>query len=90
MTNFIHGLSRILLYFDHNNIPAFNMSIFSVKEDEDFRINARICPRLLPRPIGNSDRAYLQTLHKESYTVRPPEALCQEVRDIFNAGERGT
>ena len=82
--SFLQGLSRVLQYFGHNNIPSFNMSVFSHKEDEHFRINARICPRLLPRPIGNSDRAYLQTLHKESYTVRPPESLCRELREIFN------
>ena len=82
--NFLQGLSRVLHYFGQENIPAFNMSIFSVKEDEDFRINARISPRLLPRPIGNSDRAYFQTLHKEPCTVRPPESLCQKVKEIFN------
>lgn len=83
VNNFIQGLSRTLLYFDHNNIPAFNVSIFSTKEDANFRVNAKICPRLLPRPIGNSDRAYLQVLHKESYTVRPPEAICPKVRKVF-------
>lgn len=82
--SFLQGLSRVLQYFGQKDIPAFNMSIFSHKKDENFRINARICPRLLPRPIGNSDRAYLQTLHKESYTVRPPESVCPELREIFN------
>jgi galactose-1-phosphate uridylyltransferase len=81
---FLQGLSRVLQYFGQKDIPSFNMSIFSHKEDEDFRINARICPRLLPRPIGNSDRAYLQTLHKESATVIPPESVCPELREIFN------
>jgi len=82
---FLQGFSRILYYFNQENIPAFNMSIFSVKDDEHFRVNARICPRLLPRPIGNSDRAFLQTLHKESATVRSPESLCPRARKIFNA-----
>ncbi len=82
--DFLQGLSRILVYFDHEGIPAFNASIFSVKDEEHFRVNARICPRLLPRPIGNSDRAYLQILHKESSTVKPPESLCQKVREFFS------
>ncbi len=84
VSNFLHGLSRILRYFGQENIPAFNMSIFSVKEDGDFRINARICPRLLTRAIGNSDRTYFFTLHKEPCTVRPPEYICPKVREIFN------
>jgi len=83
LEDFLQGLSRILVYFDHERIPSFNVSIFSIKEEEHFRINARICPRLLPRPIGNSDRAYLQILHKEPYTVKHPESLCQTVREIF-------
>lgn len=83
IANFLQGLSRVLQYFGQENIPAFNMSIFSVKEYEDFRINGRISPRLLTRPIGNSDRAYFQTLHKEPCTVRPPEPLSQKVREFF-------
>ena len=82
---FLQGLSRVLRYFEQENIPSFNLSIFSVKEDDYFRVNARICPRLLPRPIGNSDRAYLQTLHKESYTIRPPESVCPNLRELFAA-----
>jgi galactose-1-phosphate uridylyltransferase len=78
-----HGRSKLLNYFGQENIHAFNMSIFSVKEDEDFRINARICPRLLTRAIGNSDRAYLYTLHKEPYTVMPPESLCLKLKESF-------
>jgi len=83
ISGFLQGLSRVLQYFGQENIHAFNMSIFSVKEDEDFRINARICPRLLTRDIGNSDRAYMYTLHKEPYTVKPPESVCPKVREIF-------
>jgi UDPglucose--hexose-1-phosphate uridylyltransferase len=81
---FLEGLSRVIQYFGHKNIPSFNMAIFSHKQDGDFRINAKICPRLLPRPIGNSDQAYLQVIHKESSTVRPPESLCPELREMFN------
>ena len=83
LMDFIQGLSKVFLYFGQENIHSFNMSIFSLKEDADFRMNAKICPRLHPRPIGNSDRAYLQTLHKESYSIRPPESVCQEVKEFF-------
>jgi len=79
--SFLKGLSGVLSYFREQNIPSFNMSIFSVRDDRNFRVNARICPRLLPRPIGNSDMAYLQMLHRESFCVRPPESECPRVRD---------
>jgi UDPglucose--hexose-1-phosphate uridylyltransferase len=82
---FLQGLSSVLRYFEQENIPSFNLSAFSVKDDDYFRVNARICPRLLPRPIGNSDRAYLQTLHKESYAIRPPESVCPTLKEVFAA-----
>ena len=77
------GLSRTLKYFLQENIYSFNVSIFSTKEEESHRVNARICPRLLPRPIGNSDIAYPQMMHKESFTVRPPEVVVsKDERDV--------
>jgi hypothetical protein len=65
------------------NIYSFNVSIFSAKEEKSHRVNARICPRLLPRPIGNSDIAYPQMMHKESFTVRPPEAVREKLLQAF-------
>jgi len=80
---FLKGLSKILKYFLDENVYSFNLSIFSTKEDESHRVNARVCPRLLPRPIGNSDIAYPQMIHKESFTVRPPEAVRENLLNAF-------
>jgi UDPglucose--hexose-1-phosphate uridylyltransferase len=80
---FLKGLSKILKYFLQENVYSFNLSIFSTKEDESHRVNARMCPRLLPRPIGNSDIAYPQMMHKESFTVRPPEAVRKNLLNAF-------
>lgn len=79
----IKGLSKILKYFSLENIFSFNMSLFFVREDDYFRINGRVCPRLLTREIGNSDQTYFQTIHKEPYSVWPPESVCQRIREIF-------
>lgn len=80
---FLKGLSKILKYFLDENVYSFNVSMFSVKDEEGHRVNARMCPRLLPRPIGNSDIAYPQMMHKESFTVRPPEAVPENLRSAF-------
>lgn len=80
---FLEGLTKVLAYFRQQNIFSFNVSIFSARDEPAFRINARVCPRLLPRPIGNSDMAYFQMLHKEPFTVRRPESVCQELKDFF-------
>jgi len=83
LDDFLEGLSRVIRYFGLNDILSFNVSVFSVRKDEHFRMNAKICPRLFPRPIGNSDMAYLQAIHREAFVVRPPEAVCQELRNVF-------
>lgn len=80
---FIQGLAKILKYLSLENIYSFNMSLFFVREDEYFRINGRVCPRLLTRAIGNSDQTYFQTIHKETYSVWPPESVCRRVKEIF-------
>ena len=83
LESFLKGLSNILKYLVEENVYSFNVSIFSTKGEKSHRVNARICPRLLPRPIGNSDIAYPQMMHRESFTVRPPEAVCQKMKDFF-------
>lgn len=80
---FLEGLSRILSYFRQQNLFSFNLSLFSVRDEPGFRTNGRVCPRLHPRPIGNSDMSYLQTLHREPYVVRRPEAVCSELKAFF-------
>ena len=85
--SFVEGLSRILKYYHSQNIYSFNMGLFSVRQDDDFRINAKICPRLLPRDIGNSDQTYFQTVHKEPCSIWRPESICPIVRDFFNDGQ---
>ncbi|MBN1277524.1 MAG: hypothetical protein JXA35_08515 [Deltaproteobacteria bacterium] len=84
INSFLTGLSKVFSYFNRQNILSFNMSVFSVKDEEHFRLNAKICPRLLPRPIGNSDQAYLQAVHNEPFCVRPPESLCKKVKEFFD------
>jgi galactose-1-phosphate uridylyltransferase len=80
---FLKGLTRTLKYFLEENIYSFNVSIFSVRDEKNHRLNARVCPRLLPRPIGNSDIAYPQMMHKESFTVRPPESVREKILQAF-------
>lgn len=80
---FLSGLESVLRYFRDQDLFSFNVSVFSVRGDDSFRINARICPRLLPRAIGNSDMAYFQALHKEPFCVRRPESVCSELRPYF-------
>lgn len=83
LSPFLDGLSRILRAYLEENVHSFNVALFAVRDAPNFRINARICPRLLPRPIGNSDVACPQILHRESFTVYPPESVCAAFRTFF-------
>ena len=83
LSPFLEGLARVFQYFLEQNLYSFNATLFAVRDSERFRVNSRICPRLLPRPIGNSDIAYPQMLHREPFTVYPPESVCARVREVF-------
>jgi galactose-1-phosphate uridylyltransferase len=85
LDGFLNGLTRILKYFLEENIYSFNVSVFSTREEKSHRVNARICPRLFPRPIGNSDIACPQMMHRESFTVRPPEAVREKLLQVFRS-----
>ncbi len=78
---FLEGLSAILTYYHTLNLFSFNVSIFSFRFEEHFRVNARILPRLALRDIGNSDYTFLQAVHKENACVYSPELVCQEIRE---------
>ena len=78
---FLEGLSAILAYYHTLNLFSFNVSIFSFRFEEHFRVNARILPRLALRDIGNSDYTFLQAVHKENASVYAPESVCQQIRE---------
>jgi galactose-1-phosphate uridylyltransferase len=80
---FLEGLSAVLYYYHGLGLFSFNVSLFSFRQEEHFRVNARIQPRLLLREIGNSDHTFLQAVHEEYTSIRPPEAVC---RDILGKG----
>jgi len=75
MDDFLKGLASTIRYFHEEGLYSFNLSIFSGRANDHFRVNARISPRLLLRETGNSDQTYLQVLHREPCSMRPPESV---------------
>lgn len=80
---FLKGLAAALRYFDQENLYSFNVSIFSGRESDHYRVNARITPRVLLREIGNSDQTYYQVLHREPSSIRPPESVREKVLNVY-------
>jgi len=81
--DFIKGLTAALRYFDREGFYSFNMALFSGRENDHYRVNARITPRMLLREIGNSDQTYHQVLHREPCSMRPPESVREKVLRAF-------
>ena len=83
MEGFMEGLVNSIKYFDEEGLYSFNVSVFSGRPSEHFRVNARIIPRFLLREIGNSDFTYYQSLHRESCSMKPPESVREKVLKSF-------
>ena len=80
---FLQGLSSAIRYVDGMGLYSFNVSIFSGREKDHFRVNGRITPRMLLREVGNSDQTYYQVLHREPSSMKPPELVRDEALESF-------
>ena len=78
---FVKGLSAILKYYQTLDLFSFNLSIFSFRFEDHFRVNARIIPRLVLRDIGNSDFTFIGAAHKDSACVYLPESVCRQIKE---------
>ncbi len=85
--HFLKGLATAIRYIHEEGLYCFNVSIFSGRDSDHFRVNARVTPRLLLREIGNSDQTYYQVLHREPTTMKPPESMRKKVLALFEKGE---
>jgi len=83
LDHFVRGLANAIRYFDMEGLYSFNIAIFSGRESDHFRVNARVSPRLLLREIGNSDYTSLQALHREPFCLRSPESVREKVLEAF-------
>ena len=83
MDHFLQGLAGAIRYFDMEGLYSFNLSIFSGRGSEDFRVNARVSPRLHLREIGNSDQTYFQFMHREPFSFKLPESVREKVLETF-------
>ena len=81
--SFLMGLESSIKFMEGEGLYSFNVSIFSGRKNEHFRVNGRITPRLLLREIGNSDQTYYQVLHREPCSIKPPESVRERAREYF-------
>lgn len=80
--SFQTGLSRILRCFHRMNLNSLNMTLLiNLSTCKDFRIQARITPRMTMPPWGTSDVNYFEKGHNEIIVIFPPETLAEEIRN---------
>jgi UDPglucose--hexose-1-phosphate uridylyltransferase len=80
-SDFGKGLTRLFAYFDGENVPGFNLSLFSGIEGEDyFRANARIVARRFLPPLNAADSNYFDKIHMESACLFFPEDVSSNVK----------
>jgi galactose-1-phosphate uridylyltransferase len=82
--HFASGLGICLQTFDRLHLDNLNMTLFIPMHPEpDFRIQARIMPRILIPPWKTSDVNYFEKGHDESVVIFSPEALASEIRNTL-------
>jgi UDPglucose--hexose-1-phosphate uridylyltransferase len=85
LDSFLRGLASAIGYIDKQGLYSFNVSIFSGRENDHFRVNGRVTPRFLLREIGNSDQTYYQVLHREPCSMKSPESVKNEALEFFRS-----
>jgi galactose-1-phosphate uridylyltransferase len=85
LRDFAQGLIRVFAYFQEFNHYSFNLGLYSAdrRDDDSFRVNARLVTRRVLPPVGASDVSYFEKIHRESLDYRTPERLGAELRDFF-------
>lgn len=83
LEDFIKGLISAINYFSAEGLYSFNVTMFTGRKSDHFRVNARISPRTLLQKIGNSDQTYYQVLHREPSSMKPPEKIREQVLTFF-------
>ena len=79
---FGRGLSKVLGFFDDENIAGFNLSFFTNEEEKDsFRANGRIIARRFLPPSNASDVNYLEKVHMETVCLLSPEEVARRLRE---------
>jgi len=84
IADFVKGLKNVLAYLNDQNIPSFNLSIYSGIVGEDYLWTyAKIIPRFTFPPVDASDMTAWQIMYDQPYTIIPPEDACKELREYF-------
>ena len=84
LMDFSSGLVTVFRFYHAMGIRSLNLSLFSgVKGDSTSWVHARITPRAVPHPIGNSDMTYFGMLHKEPVCLMTPEDIAAQMKSSF-------
>jgi galactose-1-phosphate uridylyltransferase len=82
--DFGRGLDKVLTYMDRENVPGFNLSLFSAPDGEGhFRVNGRCVARRFLPPVNAADASYFEKIHMESVCLIAPEEVAGKLREMW-------
>lgn len=86
LRDFGSGLEKVLRYLDGENVPGFNLSLFSgIPEENYYRANMRLVARRFLPPMNAADSNYFDKLHMESACLFLPEDVSHSIRKMWDA-----
>jgi galactose-1-phosphate uridylyltransferase len=75
------GMSRVLGFFEAENVGAFNMALHTqLKPGAGLPLMLRLVSRVDMPPMGVDEINYFEKLHDEMITFLPPEELAERLR----------
>jgi len=86
LQHFSQGLQKVLRYMGDQHLYSFNLCLYSgIRAEDCFWTHARIVPRVFGALVDNSDVSTLQLLLRRSFSFTPPEHICEQLREYFQA-----
>mgnify|MGYP002394784996 CR=1 FL=1 len=84
LLDFNDGFKKTMRYLDRENVPGFNLAIFSgIYGEKHYRVNMRLIARRYLPPLNAADSNYFDKLHMENACLLFPEDVSSKMRGLW-------
>ncbi|PKL17388.1 MAG: hypothetical protein CVV49_11270 [Spirochaetae bacterium HGW-Spirochaetae-5] len=84
LAELVGGIIKTINFIKKYNIISYNMSLFFLPGNGEFKPHMRLCPRTNVPPLDTSEINYMKMLHNEPMTTMKPELVAEEVKKIWS------
>jgi galactose-1-phosphate uridylyltransferase len=85
LAELVGGILKTINFIKKYNIISYNMSLFFLRGNDEFKPHMRLCPRTNVPPLDTSEINYMKMLHNEPMTTMRPELVAEEIKKIWGA-----